>query len=209
MEEEIIEEGKNPIWVVIGIVLVFLIVLMIVPISGIKMDPSPSSVPSLESVVPETFPYNNRTVSSRSDYKLLMNPSEVKMIADKIVTKSCSDYSKVCYAKALYYFVRDEFSYVNDPSSFEYVKSPSLSLVSAGGDCDDASVLLANLLEAVGVETRFVFVPGHVYVQGNLPDALAKYKSDGNWVNMDSTCVNCEFGEIPYSNIEKEKQYLG
>ena len=88
------------------------------------------------------------------------------------------------------------------------MKAAKESLVNGGGDCDDASVLVASLLESIGVKTRFVFVTNHVYVQAYLPDALSRYKADDDWVNLDAVCSNCKFGEISQSTFEKEKSYV-
>jgi len=68
--------------------------------------------------------------------------------------------------------------------------------------------LLANLEEAIGIKTRFVFIPGHVYVQIKLDSALKKYKTNDEWINLDPTCDYCSFGEIPYKNIESKKSYV-
>jgi len=70
------------------------------------------------------------------------------------------------------------------------------------------AVLLANLEMAIGIETRFVFIPDHVYVQIKLDEAMKKYKTDDGWINLDATCSYCEFGEIPYQNIESKKSYV-
>jgi hypothetical protein len=36
-----------------------------------------------------------------------------------------------------------------------------------GGDCDDLSILFCSLLEALGIESAFVTVPGHIYIAFN------------------------------------------
>jgi transglutaminase-like putative cysteine protease len=93
---------------------------------------------------------------------------------------------------------------------YDYVKSAQESLKTTGGDCDDASVLAANLLQAVGIRTRFVFIPGHVYIQAYLPDALKRYKTEDNdFVSLDLTCRSCSIGELPYSDFEAEKKIGG
>ena len=114
----------------------------------------------------------------------------------------------MCHAKALFYFVRDNFQYVSDPNAYEYVKTAKQSLVSGGGDCEDGMLLTANLMEAIGIRSRFVFIPGHVYLDIWLPEALNKYKHDGDWISLDVTCKNCEFGEVPYNSINQDKKYL-
>jgi len=65
--------------------------------------------------------------------------------------------------------------YVIDPNSsydelsqsdtaLDYLQFPIQTLTYRAGDCDDLSILYSALLEAVGVETAFVTVPGHIYV---------------------------------------------
>lgn len=207
-EEEKEPWYKGPIRFIIMLFLLLIIVMWVFSYYAIKIDPSPKRIPVVEEVFVQNFEVNiseDRSVISREDYKKLIKPNDpvVKIVADKIVSISCEG-SKVCQAKAVYYFVRDNFQYVSDPNEFEYVKSARESLVAKGGDCDDASVLLMSLLESIGIPTRFVFVPGHVYVQAYLPEVLKRYKKD-NWVSLDATCKNCEFGEIPrkFSNIYK------
>jgi hypothetical protein len=75
--------------------------------------------------------------------------------------------------------------------------------MTGGSDCDGLAVLLATLELAIGVDTRLVFVPGHVYVELKLDKGPGKYQS---WFPADATCKSCKFGEIPVPN--SEKQYL-
>ena len=163
--------------------------------------------------MPQNIELTEETKKSvnRNDYPSLIDreDSVVKLVADRIISLSgCPPDNKVCDTKALFYFVRDRFNYVSDPTTFDFVKTARESLYARVGDCDDASVLLANFLQDVGVPTRFVFIPGHVYVQAFLPDALKRYQSNG-WVNLDATCQYCNFGSLPYTALEKEKIYIG
>jgi transglutaminase-like putative cysteine protease len=213
-KEDIQEEQelwyKGPIKWILAIFLIFILILMIVPRYAVKLDPEPKLIPNLGEVLPLNITIINNSVNNREDFLKLVKPNDpiIKQVADKISTLSCNS-NKICQAKAIFYFIRDNFDYISDPNRFEYVKSARESLISGGGDCDDASVLLANLEEAIGVKTRFVFIPGHVYLEIWLPKALNKYKTEDDWISIDPTCKNCEFGEIPYQNINKNKQYLG
>jgi tetratricopeptide (TPR) repeat protein len=49
-------------------------------------------------------------------------------------------------------------------SAVDYLQFPGQSLQFKAGDCDDLSILNAALLEALGVETAFITVPGHIYL---------------------------------------------
>ena len=65
-------------------------------------------------------------------------------------------------------------SYVVDPKSsyvdmsaqsgaIDYLQFPRQTLKYKSGDCDDLSILYNALLEAVGIETAFITVPGHIF----------------------------------------------
>jgi hypothetical protein len=85
---------------------------------------------------------------------------------------------------ALHGFVRDFIRYVGDISDVETVQSADTTLRLAAGDCDDKSILLAALLEAIGHPTKFVaigFQPGvfeHVYVET---------KIGNKWIPLETT----------------------
>ncbi len=211
IREELEPWYKGPIKIILGIFLVMLLVLWLMPNYAIKLDPSPKYIPTIEQVVPDEILLDNisNSIENRDDFLKFLNFNDpiIKQTADKIVTAAC-DSGKICHAKAIFYFVRHNFDYVSDPAAFEYVKTAKESLNSGGGDCDDASVLAANLLGAVGIRTRFVFIPGHVYLQADIPEALKKYKAEDDWINLDLTCSGCEFGEIPVQNIDKPKIYV-
>jgi transglutaminase-like putative cysteine protease len=48
-------------------------------------------------------------------------------------------------------------------ATIDYLQSPNQTLGFKAGDCDDLSILYCALLEAVGVRTAFITVPGHIY----------------------------------------------
>jgi len=211
--KEELKKARNPLWYILAVFLILIIILMMLPSYSVKLDPEPKSIPQISDVVPGSIKINESaaTIRNRNDYLLLLNPGDetVKRTADRIIALSGCNSNKICHAKALFYFVRDRFNYVSDPTSFEYVKSARESLFSQGGDCDDASVLLANLLQSVGIHTRFVFVPQHVYVHAYIPDTIKRYRDNAGWVNLDSTCQYCDFGETPFKYADSEKGYVG
>lgn len=208
--EEDIKRTRQPILIILSILVALLIVLMVVPRYSITIDPRPGDIPEISDVVPENIQSSNinNTIKSREEFRRFYNPNDpmIKQTADRIASYSCKE-SSVCYAKAIFYFVRDRFSYIPDPDAYEYVKTATGSLTAGGGDCDDASILLANLLGAVGIKPRLVFIPGHVYVQIYLPEAKDRYKTDG-WIELDATCSYCQFGEIPQKNEKYLKTIL-
>ncbi|MBI4149834.1 transglutaminase domain-containing protein [Candidatus Woesearchaeota archaeon] len=217
LDFETIPTQPGPWRTILAILLALLIILMIIPFYAIKVNPEPKNLPTVEEVLQGLdLQQTNRTSMVYSDFPLLAlqasNDQVIKTVADRIVTQGCThargETRRVCHAKALFYLVRDDFNYVADPASFEYIKTARESLLSQGGDCDDASLLLASLLEAVGIETRFVFIPRHVYVQVHLPEALKRYQDADGWVNLDATCQDCGFGEVTYGTAGARKTVI-
>jgi hypothetical protein len=49
-------------------------------------------------------------------------------------------------------------------SAVDHLQFPSQTLAFKAGDCDDLSILNCALLEAVGIGTAFITVPGHIYM---------------------------------------------
>jgi len=204
---------RNPFSYLLVLILLLLIIMMVVPFYGIKLDPEPKNIPAYLDVLPGQLDKLAKsmpgfTSESRSNYLKLLVPDnqEIRNMAARISTKSCSQ-SDVCYSKALYYFVRDNIQYLGDPRT-GHLESPFETLYTKGADCDGMSILLANLELAVGIPVRFAFIPNHAYIQVKIDDASNKYKQQDGWISLDPTCGNCEFGEVPYSTTNKEKEYL-
>ena len=176
------------------------------PKESIKLDPEPSYIPLVEEVLPTDLGIYNKSIeiNNKNDFYGVIKPSDplIKQTANKIATMAC-DGSQVCQAKAIYYFIRDNIEYVSDPLRFEYASDPLSTLYTRAGDCDDGTTALASLLGAIGLNYELVFVPNHVFLRVKLNDALKRYKI-GEWVYLDWTCENCEFGELPLS----DKKYL-
>lgn len=102
--------------------------------------------------------------------------------------------------RALHAFVRDHIRYTNDIRGVETLQTPRVTLETGVGDCDDKSMLLASLLEAIGRATRFVAVGfgeggGHSHV---LVEVLTRKKK---WVPLE-TIKNVEPGWYP-ANVKR------
>ncbi|MCF7862212.1 transglutaminase-like domain-containing protein [Candidatus Woesearchaeota archaeon] len=202
-------EWPGPIKFILGFTMIILLILMIIPYWSISADPNPTSIPKIEQVVPDLAPAlrTNNTISSRQELQqfIMGNDPFIKQVSNRVVTFACSE-SDICYAKALFYFVRDNIQYISDPPD-EYIETPHEVLYNGGADCDGHAVLLASLLESIGIKTELVFVPGHVFIRAKIEKIPKSYQYNG-YVYMDPTCSNCEFGEIPYqySSLIKSSQ---
>ncbi|MDR1249857.1 MAG: tetratricopeptide repeat protein, partial [Treponema sp.] len=49
-------------------------------------------------------------------------------------------------------------------TSLDSLNYPHQTLMYRGGDCDDLAILFSSLLEAAGIETAFLTIPGHIYM---------------------------------------------
>ena len=79
------------------------------------------------------------------------------------------------YAGALFCALKEYgINYVIDPTSaysdntggltIDFLQFPYQTLSYHGGDCDDLSIMNCSLLEAIGIETAFITIPGHIYI---------------------------------------------
>ena len=78
-----------------------------------------------------------------------------------------------------------------DATAIDYLQFPGQSLQFKAGDCDDLSILNASLLEALGVQTAFITVPGHIYIafdSGLTPADLGRRgQSSADYIIVDQT----------------------
>jgi hypothetical protein len=193
LDEE--EQKRSAFGYIIALFLILLVVAWGFSRLNVKLDEHPGQVPGLDNI--RNFIPANDSFNAHSEVGAASRPESVKLLSNFIAVNACPGGSRVCYAKALYYFVRDNLRYISDPVGAEYVQEPLATLKSGGGDCDDGAVLLASMLSSIGIRAEFVFVPGHVLVKAFLPEALSRYKTSGDWVYLDWTCRACEFGAVP------------
>lgn len=123
-------------------------------------------------------------------------------------------------------------NYVVDPSSafednvgtssIDFLQFPYQTLMYRGGDCDDLSILVCSLFEAVGIDTAFITVPGHIFMafdSGITPEqAKLLYRNsseyivvdDQVWVPLEITLSDegfyraCRYGAREWNNAEAQ-----
>ena len=92
------------------------------------------------------------------------------------------------YAAAIFGALKSfGINYVVDPSSaftdnigtaaVDFLQFPYQTLLYHGGDCDDLTILNCSLLEALGIETAFITVPGHIYMAFDSGISVEKFAS--------------------------------
>lgn len=87
--------------------------------------------------------------------------------------------------QALFSLVRDGIRYVRDIHDVETLSTADKTLEGRIGDCDDQTVLLAALCEAIGYPTRFV-VAGYT-TPGEVEHVYMQVFAGGIWIDADPT----------------------
>jgi hypothetical protein len=109
-------------------------------------------------------------------------------------------------------------SYVIDPTTpyssvsaseakVDFLQFPRQTLQYRAGDCDDLSILTNSAFEAVGIETAFVTIPGHIFIafdSGVSPAEAARlfsrtedliFRDDTVWIPFEVTALSESFLE--------------
>jgi transglutaminase-like putative cysteine protease len=104
-------------------------------------------------------------------------------------------------AARLQNWVRENIRYTLDVYDVETLQTPLVTLDLKQGDCDDQSILLATLLNAIGHEARFVAVGLDRAMPDNFEHVFVETKIGGEWLPAETT-EPVRLGEYPYSPEE-------
>jgi len=161
---------------------------------------------------------------SAKDVSASMFAKRVKAIVKDSLSSSVPE--NIQYAAAIFAALKEYgINYVVDPSSaftdnigtasVDFLQFPYQTLRYHGGDCDDLTILNCALLEAIGIETAFITVPGHIYMafdSGLKPDESAKAGEcivvDGKvWVPLEITLPQDSFALERQTGIRQWRKY--
>lgn len=109
------------------------------------------------------------------------------------LTQNLPSKNWLAETRAVQKFVRSHIRYVKDIRGVETVQTPIQTLKIGQGDCDDQSILVASLLEAIGHPTRFVAVG---FAPQSFSHVYAETKIGGKWVPVETT-ENWPVGRSP------------
>lgn len=202
------EEPEKPRYfmkIILGLFLVLIIILWVVPYYGVSSNPEPKTVPPLTDIN-FIISENNSRLSSINEAILLDTSPEIRQSTIRIASQACPE-SEICYAKAIYYYVKDNIQYIEDPA-YEYIQSPEETLLGAG-DCEDKAILIYAMMRSIGIRATIITIPGHAYNEIYIYDAPKRYTQKNGWIVLDTTCRTCDFGELPLQNLNKKKDVIG
>jgi hypothetical protein len=127
---------------------------------------------------------------------------EVVLYAQDLV-RHVPERDRVAEATAIFDAVRETLRYTNDPLGVELVKTPTFILreIERHGratlDCDDASVWLATLLRAVGMQTRFKVIRASRASPGEFTHVFVEALIHGRWQPLDPIARQYPAGAAP------------
>ena len=111
---------------------------------------------------------------------------------------TASDKGNYIYANAIFDVLKAYgINYVVDPTSVfstsdtvavDFLQFPYQTLLYHGGDCDDLSILNCSLFEALGIQTAFITIPGHIYMaydSGLSQNQAARVYGKGKYIVQD------------------------
>jgi len=122
---------------------------------------------------------------------------KLETVANHLVYRRCKQGDKACEAFHIARFVAKEIRYQPDGrGEGDYIRPWRQTYDSGSGDCEDQAILLASLLEAVGMKTLMFFSKDHVYPGVCLPEKVenAHYlEEEGTYwpVTMGDTQLYC------------------
>lgn len=97
----------------------------------------------------------------------------------------CPPKDQLCHALAIGSWVQNNIVYVNElPEVFQ---TPTTTISTGYGDCDDFSSLICSLLEAVGVESELVGMEWGGTFQHIFPRAVLPYARPPQRLALDAT----------------------
>ncbi|MFH1226836.1 MAG: transglutaminase-like domain-containing protein [Planctomycetota bacterium] len=106
-------------------------------------------------------------------------------IATDIALKGSRSKDYFRRAEALFNWVRKSIAYMPDPAGVEMIQDPFYTIARGAGDCDDHTVLLAALAQAVGFSVRFKTIGTRNRDEFNhvFPEIFVS----GKWLSADTT----------------------
>ncbi|MFH0775172.1 MAG: PorV/PorQ family protein [bacterium] len=155
----------------------------------------------------------------------------VKHFSRKVIGSTLQDEKgvpeKILQAMAIFSALSaSPLRYISDPSSygkkvFDYVQYPRETLEVKSGDCDDFAVLFSSCLEHIGIETRIIETPSHVFVSfdtglTNLEVSRCGLsldwfiqQDDRLWMPVETTMFGSPFMEAVKTGIQEYQCQMG
>ena len=104
--------------------------------------------------------------------------------------------------KALFEWVQQNIRYTKDTFRLEVLHSARRMLELRAGDCDDFSILLGAMLEAIGHPVRLVITGPHPRRADLFSHIYVEVSCEGRWIALDATMPH-PMGWAPHAPVRK------
>lgn len=116
--------------------------------------------------------------------------------------------------RALFEWVRQNIRYTKDPHQVETLHAARRMLELRAGDCDDISILLGAMLEAIGHPVRLVLMGPNPLRPRLFTHVYLQVQQKGRWISLDATMPyplgwNPPAPHYKFYPIEKEVRMIG
>ena len=105
----------------------------------------------------------------------------------------------------IFYWIRENIGYVNDPLGEEYIAKASETINSKGGDCEDQSILMVSMIHSVGGTAKILVSEDcqHAYVGVYMANNIENFKNLMNSIDYFSPDQQNEEGVYYYYTDKK------
>jgi hypothetical protein len=190
----------RPLMVIVALLIILIFMISIVPLYSVTVSPPPDmdEVANFELTDAEKLDFGavNYTATSRVQGAIdQVDLFDYRGVSTRLVGAACSSSSDYCYARAIFYYVRD-MRYVSDPESRQYVQSPAETLLAGAGDCEDKALLLSAMLESIGMDSDVGVTSDHAFIRAQISDAPF-WQSNDDYVWLDPA-TNVDFSKLSF-----------
>jgi hypothetical protein len=106
---------------------------------------------------------------------------------DILLEKQVKPKDYLAEIKALFEWVQQHVRYTKDPFHVEVLHSARRMLELRAGDCDDMTILLGAMLEAIGHPVRLVIIGSDALRQDLFTHIYLEVFHRGRWISLDAT----------------------
>lgn len=164
---------------------------------------------AFHTVLPDGTPGTEKTISYARQLiqEGLKNPQVRELVLKILNDAGVRGFDETGEVHALYEFVRQNFSFRDDPVGYQYLQPVTGILRTKSGNCASLNlILLPVLLGTVGYPTRAITIKSdssmpdefsHVYVEVGL--------KDGRWIPLDVARPDAAFGLAPSAGAYWDK----
>ncbi len=134
-----------------------------------------------------------------------LNDESIRADAVQII-RDCPKRDESCFINSIYEYVVNNYKYIPDPTRREFIQPYTYTKSIGGGDCEDLTVVLASLLENIGVKTYFVLTDTHGYLLActrELDQGILGEKNSINLVKISLAKNSSKFVPFDYEGGEK------